>query len=195
MLKIGLTGGIGSGKTYVSEIFQSLGVAVYAADTEAKRLMESDPAIIDALNKHFGQEVYLEGKLNRSYLGEVVFKDQQALELLNSIVHPVVHNDFERWSADFKEDPYVIEEAAILFESGGAEKMDYTLFVKADLKTRIDRVMKRDGVSEEKVMERINNQMDVLKKEKLADFIIYNENDSMILPQIVDLHMNFLKIK
>jgi dephospho-CoA kinase len=194
MLKIGLTGGIGSGKTLVSSIFRELNVSVYNADTEAKRLMETDQALIRHINSLLGPKSYQRGKLNRKYISEEVFSDKFKLESLNSIVHPAVRHDFEKWLLGRADEPYVIKEAAILFESGGAETVDYTIFVKADVRTRIDRVVERDHVSAEQVLKRMDHQMDDQEKEKLADFLINNEIGSMILPQIVDLHNKFLKL-
>jgi dephospho-CoA kinase len=194
MLKIGLTGGIGSGKTYISGVFRELGIPVYHADAEAKRIMENDPAVRRLIKSLLGPDSYINGKLNREYIGQVVFSDKKKLEALNSIVHPAVQQDFNNWSQDHSEQPYIIKEAAILFEAGGAEEMDHTIFVKAKIETRIARVVERDQVSELMVMDRIDKQMDDHEKEKLADFVINNEIGSMILPQIVDLHNKFLKI-
>ena len=193
MLKIGLTGGIGSGKTYISGVFRELGIPVYNADAEAKRIMENDPAVGRLVQSLLGQESYIEGKLNRKYVSQVVFSDKKKLERLSSIVHPAVRQDFNKWALDHSDQPYVIKEAAILFEAGGAEEMDHIIFVKANTETRIARVVERDQVSEKMVRDRIGNQMDDIEKEKLADFIINNEIGSMILPQIVDLHNVFLK--
>ena len=194
MLRIGLTGGIGSGKTTVCNVFRELGVSVYDADNEAKRLMESDAGLIRLITNLLGPNAYHKERLNRKFIGEVVFSDKEKLEALNAIVHPAVQQDFDKWSMDKSNEPYVIEEAAILFESGGAASMDYTIFVKADIKTRIDRVVERDHVSDDQVRARIDSQMDDRKKEELSDFIINNEINSMILPQIVDLHNKFLKL-
>lgn len=194
MLKVGLTGGIGSGKTLISSVFKELGVSVYNADTEAKRLMETDPDITRLIKSLLGSKSYQKGKLNRKFISDEVFSDKVKLESLNSIVHPAVRQDFEKWVLAKTSDPYVIKEAAILFESGGAETVDYTIFVKADMNTRIDRVVERDHVTAEQVRNRMDHQMDDREKEKLADFIINNEIGSMILPQIVDLHKKFLKL-
>jgi dephospho-CoA kinase len=194
MLKIGLTGGIGSGKSVVCDVFRTLGVPVYVADNEAKRLMQSDPVIVRSIKDLLGERSFQDGVLNREYIGEYVFKDSEKLAQLNAIVHPAVHDDFERWIRTLEGEPYVIEEAALLFESGGAARMNHTIFVRAALETRVKRVVSRDKVTEERVMDRIRNQMDDEKKEKLADFVIINEIDSMILPQIIDLHHKFLKI-
>jgi dephospho-CoA kinase len=195
MLKVGLTGGIGSGKTTVGKVFSALDVPVYSADNKARDLMEMDPKLISAISSEFGSYIYENGRINRQMLGEIVFKDKARLEKLNAIVHPAVHEDFKRWSEEYSSKSYVIEEAAILIESGGIKNMDFTIFIKADMESRIVRVMKRDQLSRELVIRRIQNQMEDSEKEKLVDFIIYNENDSMILPQIVDLHNKLLKIK
>ena len=194
MLKIGLTGGIGSGKTLVGSVFQKLGISIYNADFEAKRVMETDPEIIRLVRSLLGSKAYSNKKLNRSYIGEIVFADEEKLEALNSIVHPAIAQDFNTWAMGRSSEPYVICEAAILFESGIAKMMDYTIFVKAELYTRIDRVVERDHVTADQVRARIDMQMDDTEKEKLADFIINNEINSMILPQIVDLHNKFLKL-
>lgn len=195
MLKIGLTGGIGSGKSTVSTVFNALGVPVYEADSNARRLMESDKDIIKLLPEIFSKDVFLNGKLNKKLLATIVFNDKNSLKKLNSIVHPVVQEDFSKWSQQYLLYPYVIEEAALLFESGSSEKMDYIIFVKSKLQTRMQRVIERDNLSRAEVELRINNQLDDRIKEKKADFIINNEIDSMILPQIVDLHERILKIK
>jgi len=194
MLKIGLTGGIGSGKTTVGEVFAELGVPVYVADKLGRRLMEEDAAVRASVRALFGENAYTDGALNRRYIGSIVFEDKRLLRQLNSIVHPAVHKDFQEWTLHFDDRSYVLEEAAVLFESGAAERMDYTVFVKAAEETRINRVMRRDGITREQVEARIRHQWDDERKENLADFIIYNENDSMILPQIVDLHNKFLEL-
>jgi len=194
MLRIGLTGGIGSGKSLVSNVFRHLGMRVYVADTEAKRLMSENVLLIERIKELLGQEAYLDGELNTKFIAGKVFNDTSLLKGLNALVHPAVHEDFRTWSEALKEQPYVLEEAAILFESGGYRMMDYTVFVKAGKETRMQRVIARDGVSRQDVEARMKNQMEDSEKEKLADFIISNENNSMILSQIVDLHNYFLKL-
>lgn len=194
MLKIGLTGGIGSGKTLVGSVFKELGVPVYEADKEARRLMESDPTVIAGVKRLFGEAAYTGGKLNRSYLADKVFGDDDLLTQLNNLVHPAVRKDFDSWTRRHATHAYVMEEAAILFESGGAAAMDFTVFVKAETSLRINRVMARDQVTEAEVRKRMNRQMNDQQKELLSDFVIYNDNDSMILPQIVDLHNKFSKL-
>jgi dephospho-CoA kinase len=194
MLKIGLTGGIGSGKTLVSSVFRELGVPVYEADKEARRLMESDADVIRGVKGLFGEAAYADGKLSREHLAGEVFGDNDLLGQLNRIVHPAVRKDFDRWTRQYSTHAYVLEEAAILFESGSATAMDYTVFVKAETSTRITRVMERDQVTEAEVRLRMERQMNDREKELLADFVIYNDNDSMILPQIVDLHNKFIDL-
>ncbi len=194
MLKIGLTGGIGSGKTLVASVFQELGVPVYQADKEARRLMETEGNVIKGVKDLFGETAYEDGALNREYLAGKVFSDSNLLEQLNRIVHPAVRKDFDRWTRQYATRPYVVEEAAILFETGGNAMMDITVVVTAKASTRINRVMQRDRVTEEEVRQRMDRQMNDQEKQLLADFVIYNEIDSMILPQIVDLHNKFLKL-
>jgi len=194
MLKVGLTGGIGSGKSYICKVFRTLGIPVYESDIEAKRLMQDNGEVQSGIIEIFGSKSYIDGKLNNLYISDKVFKDNQLLAKLNAVVHPAVHLDFMRWMKTRDNTPYVIKEAAILFESGASDHMDYNILVVADESTRISRVTKRDNVSEEQVRDRIANQMSDEKKKKLADSIIYNENDSMVLQQIVDLHQKILNI-
>ncbi|MCF8226651.1 MAG: dephospho-CoA kinase [Bacteroidales bacterium] len=194
MLKIGLTGGIGSGKTYVSNVFRGLGIPVFEADKKARELMENLPELKESIKGLFGDRAYTNGNLNRKYISSLVFNDSSLLDHLNAIVHPVVKDHFIKWSVKYQDDcPYVIEEAALLFESGSAKLMHYNIFVKASLPCRIRRVMERDHVSRDEVLARIKRQMNDNEKEKLSDFIIYNDNEQMIVRQIVDLHNTFLK--
>ncbi len=195
MLKIGLTGGIGSGKSYICKIFRSLGIPVYESDLEAKRLMEESDILRSNIIEIFGVKAYIDGELNRKYMSEQIFSDQLLLDRLNAIVHPAVQADFINWMNTWEDAPYVIKEAAILIESGASKLMDYNILLVAEESTKIRRVMKRDEISEVKVRERIANQMSDEEKKKFVDFIIYNDNDSMILQQIVDLHDHFLNIE
>lgn len=192
MLKIGLTGGIGSGKSYISKIFKTLDVPVYDSDMGAKRLMVESVALKKGIIALFGDEAYNGAELNRRYISDRVFTDKKLLSDLNAIVHPAVHKDFLTWSSSQKEKPYVIKEAAILFETGGYKLLDKNILVVADEQIRVKRVVERDSVSEKSVRDRINNQMSDEEKIKYADFVIYNNNDSMILQQIVDLHHQIL---
>lgn len=192
MLKVGLTGGIGSGKSYVSRIFKTLGISVYDSDHEAKRLMEENQDLRMRIIDIFGNSTFSNGHLDRKYISDQVFADKMLLSRLNEIVHPAVHNDFLIWSEVQEERFYIMKEAAILFETGGFKLLDLNILVIADEQTRINRVVNRDNISEQNVRDRMNNQMSDEEKMKYADFVIYNNNDSMILQQIVDLHHQIL---
>jgi dephospho-CoA kinase len=192
MLKVGLTGGIGSGKSYVGKILKTFGVAVYDSDLEAKRLMVESEELVNGIKEIFGSKAYSGEQLNRTYISERVFTDKHLLANLNDIVHPLVQNDYINWTEKQDDKPYLIREAAILFETGIYKLMDKNILVVADEQTRIDRVTERDHVSEESVRDRIRNQMNDEDKIKLADFVIYNNIDSMILQHIVDLHNQIL---
>ncbi len=191
MLRIGLTGGIGSGKSTVAKVFETLGIPVYYADAEAKRLMNENSEIKEKLIKEFGEETYLNGQLNRKHLSSIVFNDSYKLDLLNSIVHPVTIRDAEEWMHK-QNSPYTIKEAALLFESGSVVNLDKVIGVYAPAETRIMRVMKRDGVSKEEVMNRINNQMQEEIKMRLCDYIITNDEKHSVIEQVLALHQVFL---
>lgn len=191
MLKIGLTGGIGSGKSTVAHIFELLGIPVYSADAAAKKLMNEDEALKQQLIHHFGAETYSNGELNRPYLASIVFANKEKLELLNSIVHPVTIADAERWFLSQKA-PYALKEAALLFESGAAEGLDAVIGITAPETLRIKRVMDRDGVTAADVKKRMYNQVDETIKVRLCDYVIVNNEQQLILPQILQLHEQLL---
>lgn len=193
MLRIGITGGIGSGKSTVAKIFEVLGIPVYYADEEAKKLMNEDELLRAKLITAFSGEVYLEGKLNRGYLSSLVFKDAAKLRLLNSIVHPAVIAAADNW-LQLQTTPYALKEAALLFESGAQEHLDKVIGVSAPKALRINRVMKRDNVTREEVIARINKQVDENIKMKLCDFIIINNDQEMLIPQAVALHQQLLAL-
>ncbi|HKM94402.1 MAG TPA: dephospho-CoA kinase [Prolixibacteraceae bacterium] len=188
MIKVGLTGGIGAGKSMVCNIFSKLGIPVYVADTEAKLLMNTNPAIRQQLLALFGKNIYLENDvLDRKKLSEIIFNDKIALAKVNAIVHPIVRKHFDKW-ADLQKSAYVIQEAAILFESGQNIHFDKIILLTAPYEVKIERVMKRDNVSREKVIERMNNQLTDEEKILKSDFIINNDNISMVLPQVLDIN-------
>lgn len=192
-LKIGITGGIGSGKSYVAKIFKALGVPFYDADKEAKALMNTNQDIKTALTDEFGSEVYdIRGRLNRSYLASQVFKDKERLDKLNAVVHPIVIQHGEDWALS-QTFPYSLKEAALLFESGSYKKLDYTILVTAPTDIRIKRVMQRDAITREEVLDRMNKQLSDEEKQKLADFTIVNDGLAPLLPQILPLHKQFLE--
>lgn len=192
MLKIGLTGGMGSGKTTVAKIFEVLNVPVYYADAASKRLYHTDANLMAAIKKHFGNDVYTNGKLNRAKLAQLVFNDAEKLALLNSLVHPPTIKDAEDWMQQ-QTAPYLIKEAALLFESGSVRSLDFVIGVQAPQALRIQRVMERDGATREAVLARIARQMDDNEKMKRCDFIIYNNEQEPVLPQVLTLHEQFLK--
>ena len=186
MLKVGLTGGIGSGKTTVSEIFHSLGVPVYNSDKRAKYLMENDASVRVAIIQYFGEESYRSEGLNRLYLSKEVFSDKSKLQKLNSIVHPVVGNDFAAWCKS-QSAPFVLKEAAILIESGAYKELDKLIIVTASENVRMERVMERDGVKASEVRDRINNQMTDSERLQYADFIIDNDGIQMLISQVKEV--------
>ena len=186
MLKVGLTGGIGSGKTTVSEVFHSLGIPFYNSDKRAKYLMENDPSLRVAIIQYFGEESYRSEVLNRLYLSEQVFSDKSKLQKLNSIVHPVVGNDFALWCKN-QSAPFVLKEAAILIESGAYKGLDKIIVVTASENVRMERVMERDGVKASEVRDRINNQMTDSERLQYADFIIDNDGIQMLISQVKEV--------
>lgn len=190
MLRIGLTGGIGSGKSTVAKIFETIGIPVYYADDAAKILMNTDPALKEAIIKNFGEQSYKDDKLDRSYLASVVFPDKQKLELLNSLTHPATIQAANDWMKK-QTSPYVIKEAALLFESNAHKHLDHIIGVSAPLELRIKRVMKRDGLSKEEILQRISRQMDEEEKLKRCDFVIVNDEVQMVLPQVLELDKKF----
>ncbi|WP_293954914.1 MULTISPECIES: dephospho-CoA kinase [unclassified Sphingobacterium] len=191
-MKIGITGGIGSGKTFICKLFKAMAVPVYNADEEAKKLMNTDIRIKERLIAEFGAETYPDGKLDRAFLAQRIFSDSAKLELVNGIIHPIVIQEAKEWAAQQKS-RYTLKEAALLFESGSYKDLDYTILVTAPLSVRIQRVIKRDKVTEGQVMERINKQLSDEEKLKLADFVIVNDGTTPLLPQVWNLHQKFLK--
>ncbi len=200
MLKIGITGGIGSGKTTVCRIFEEQwGIPVYYADDRAKWLMQNDAEMMEELRTAFGREIYTgSGLLNRVLLAEMVFADAEKLQQLNSIVHPAVQRDNEEWqrAQKYKNSPYTLKEAALLYESGSHLLLDKIIVVAAPLETRIQRVMQRDGVARQAVMARISKQMPQEEKEALADFVLKNESTERgdLLAQAQRVHEKLLKL-
>jgi len=187
MVKIGITGGIGSGKSTACKVFTFLGIPVFEADSVAKHLMNTDPEIRVQLINLFGKSAYLpDNTINRKYLSEIVFNNPSLLAKLNEIVHPEVHKSFNEWCQN-QQAPYVLYEAAILFESGFYKTLDKTIAVVTNEEERIERVMKRDKITIEMVKQRINNQLSDEEKIKLADFVISNNDNELIIPEIVEL--------
>ncbi|HEY9001439.1 MAG TPA: dephospho-CoA kinase [Mucilaginibacter sp.] len=192
MLKVGITGNIGSGKTTVSKIFEILGVPVFYADDAAKKVMVEDPILIDALTKEFGNESYFnDGSLNRKHIAGIVFNNEIELAKLNAIVHPAVFRAFDNWVAVQKNAPYVMKEAALLFESSSYQMCDKTIMITAPLELRVNRVMQRDKLTREEVESRNARQFSEEKKIQLADFVIRNDDTELVIPQVLELHKRF----
>lgn len=194
MLKIGITGGIGSGKTTICKVFETLGVPVFYADTVAKQIMVSDGILVKGVKDAFGRESYTaEGILNNKHIAGIVFNNAEQLARLNELVHPAVFRAFDNWVKQIPPTvPYMLKEAALLFESGSYKMCDQNILVIAAEQTRLQRVMERDGVTAEQVKARMDKQLPDAEKTKLADHIIYNnETDSLII-QVTRLHQLFL---
>ena len=187
MIKIGLTGGIGSGKSTVAHIFETLGIPVYYADVASKRLMNEDDELKNKIKSVFGEESYVNGLLNRKYLSDIVFSDPEKTKLLNAMVHPATIKDAEAWMQT-QTTPYVIKEAALIFESGSNKDLDYVIGVKSPAELRIKRAMTRDNITAAQVQARMDRQMDEEEKMRLCDYVIVNDEHQMLIPQVLALH-------
>lgn len=195
MLRIGLTGGIGSGKSTVARIFNVLGIPVYYADDAARRVMNEDPEVKKNMLQHFGNESYTdEGLLNRPYIASLVFSNPEKHALLNSISHPATIADSEKWMSR-QTGPYAVKEAALLFESGSAGNLDYIIGVYSPTSLRIQRIMHRDNISREEVLQRMKRQIDDRMKMKLCDFVIQNDEQQLLIPQVLALHERFITLE
>jgi len=195
MFKVGLTGGIGSGKSYIAGFFEKKGIPVYYADKEAKRLMYRNKALKKRIQVLFGKQAYhRNGRLNRAYIASIIFQDKSMLKKLNAIVHPAVGQDFVEW-ANNQNALYVIEESALIFEIDGQDNFDKTILVVADKEVRFKRVMKRDKSTREQVKARMDKQFSDKKKKGLADYIISNSEGDNIEDQVEKIHRLILKEK
>lgn len=193
-MRIGITGGIGSGKTTVCRLFEALGVPVYYADTRAKALMTTDTALMAGIRELFGAGAYTDdGQLNRPLIAERAFGDPSVLAQLNALVHPAVHRDANQWS-DAQDAPYTLREAALLFESGGDRHLDRVITVYAPESVRLARVMARDNATEAQVRARMRQQLDDEVKRQRADFVILNDGDAALIPQVHALHLQLLAL-
>lgn len=190
---VGITGGIGAGKTILSKFFSVLGVPVYNADDRAKWLMVNESALRNLISDTFGEYSFtIDGQLNRSYLAKSVFSDTGKTELINSMIHPAVKMDFTRWAAQ-QNSPYVLKEAALLFETGSYRDLDKTILVSAPLEIRIARVMERDPQrDQDQIHEIIARQLPEEEKKKLADYVIDNKGNKLVIPQILKIHKALL---
>jgi dephospho-CoA kinase len=193
MMVVGLTGGIGSGKTTVARFFQELGVPLYIADLKAKELLHQDEHLQKEIIALLGEEAFINGKYNTTYVSSLVFADPKLLTKLNAIIHPAVHADFKQWKSNQKTD-YIIYEAAILFEQNRQDQVDYTILVTAPLEERIKRVMQRDQTNRQAVLDRINKQWSDERKKLLADLVIENKVLSATKARVQEIHKYLLSL-
>lgn len=193
IIKLGITGGIGSGKTTVCRVFNVLGIPVFSADFEARRIQNTDIEIRAKINSLAGKDLYRTGTLNRAELAKLIFNNRELLEKVNSVVHPAVFKYFFEWEAQ-QPAPYVIMEAAILFESGASKLVDRILTVVTPVNERIERVIRSNNMTRDQVIERINNQIDDETRMKKSDYIIYNSENDMIIPGILGVHEEMMDL-
>lgn len=192
MITVGLTGGIGSGKSTVAGIFNSLGIPVYNSDIQARLLMEQDPTLVNKIKDLLGDEAYTpQGKLNRKWVASKVFADKMLLNQLNHLVHPAVLDDCNKWMV-LQNAPYVIKESALLPETLSAQPVDFVIVVSAPIKLRIERVMERDQLSSSEVKARMKNQNTSKTFNDCADFIVYNDGKRPCIPQVLRIHKRIL---
>jgi dephospho-CoA kinase len=192
-LKVGLTGGIGSGKSMVARIFEVFGIPVYYADEAARQLQNNDPELKRGIIGIFGPRAYREGKLDRKYISGMVFQDKEKLDQLNALVHPATIHDAGRWMKQ-QTAPYAIKEAALIFESGSQRDLDYVIGVTAPESLRIKRTMQRDSITAEEVMKRMENQLQDRIKMRLCDFVIHNDEHELLIPQVLGIHEKLMAL-
>ncbi len=193
MLKIAVTGGMGSGKSVICNLFASLGAPVYDSDAQAKRLMEQDPEVAADIRALLGCQAYCDGKPDKQYIAAKIFADPTLLQKMNGIVHPALFRDFDRWCARHEGAPYVVLESAIIVEIGAMGRFDRLVVVTAPPEVRIARVMKRDSASREQVVQRLSHQTDEAALIAAADYIVVADGQQLELPQVVALHNEFMK--
>ena len=194
MLKVGITGGIGSGKSTVAHIFETFGIPVYYADAAAKKLMNEDEKLKQQVQQLFGEGAYRNGQLNRAFVSEQVFNNPEKLALLNSIVHPATIADAAKWMQQ-QSAPYAIKEAALIFESGAQENLEKVIGVFAPKAIRIKRVMDRDGITREEVLARMNKQINETIKMRLCNYVITNDEQQLLIPQVLAVHEKLLALQ
>lgn len=193
MLKVGVTGGIGSGKTTVCQLFELLGVPVFYSDQISKKILAEDPDVRTSVIELIGKEAFKADLPDRAFIASKVFNDEMALMALNAILHPKVRAAFEQWCSE-QRSTYVMNEAAILFEAGSQKKLDMVVVVSAPDDLRVDRVMKRDGVSKEEVLERMAKQMPQKEKDRLADHLIMNDGRTSLIEQVQSTHRDIMEL-
>lgn len=192
-LKLGVTGGIGSGKTTVCRVFAVLGIHVFSADAEAKRIQDSDRELQKEINSLAGKDLFTSGRLDRSELARLIFNDKDLLEKVNSVVHPAVFKYFRKWAAR-QDSPYSVMEAAILFESGASRMMDRIVTVVTPIEERIERLINGNKFTREQIIGRINNQIDDESRITKSDYVIFNSENDMIIPAVLGIHDEMLRL-
>ncbi len=194
MKVVGITGGIGSGKSVVCRIFNKLGIPVYEADVAVHQIYDKNPSMVEKILKEVSGDIAdKNGRINRKKLGEIVFADNQKLKILNSIVHPVVKSDFNNWVKNNSGNPYVIKEAAILFESGSDDGCDKIISIVSPIELRINRIRERDHKSRTEIEQIINRQMKDEERIEKSDFVIYNDEKQLVIPQVLKIHSALIK--
>ena len=193
VLKVGLTGGIGSGKSTVAQIFEVLGIPVYYADIEAKKLMNEDKELISAITNIFGKQAYVNNILDRKYISSIVFSDPGKLQQLNALVHPVTKRDGEMWMQE-QTSPYAIHEAALIFEAKVSDRLDLVIGVSSPIGLRIKRAMERDKVSHEEILKRMDQQIDEEVKMSKCNFVLINDEQQLLIPQVLELHRKLVAL-
>lgn len=192
MKNVGITGGIGSGKSTICHIFETLGIPIYQADNRAKYLMEKDPLLVDAIKTAFGNKAYNKGEINRPYLAKSIFSDANKTAQMNALVHPAVGIDFATWQSR-QQAPYTLKEAALMIESGSYQHLDYLINVFASIQTRIQRVQQRDPQrSLEEINGIIDKQVSEEKRSALSDVVINNDGSDLIIPQVLAIHQKLI---
>ena len=195
-LRIGITGGMGAGKSTICKIFGQLGVSIYDADSRAKFIMSNNQELKKAITENFGWDAYTrKDELNREYLAKVVFNNEEKLELLNNLVHPAVKNYYEQWAQDHRDEPYSLKEAALLFESMSYKTLHKVIVIASPIETRIERIMKRDHVKREDILKRIQNQSTDRERMNKADWVIYNDGVRSLIEQTLEVHHKILAIR
>jgi dephospho-CoA kinase len=187
VLRVGLTGGIGSGKSTVAQIFEVLGISVYYADIAAKKLMNEDAELRSAITTIFGKQAYVNNILDRKYISSIVFSDPAKLQQLNALVHPVTKKDGEAWMQQ-QTSPYAMHEAALIFEAKVSDRLDLVIGVSSPIELRIKRAMERDKVSRDEVLKRMDQQLDEDLKMSKCDFVLINDEQQLLIPQVLELH-------
>lgn len=192
MLRVGITGGMGSGKSTVAKIFETLGVPVYYADVAAKNLMHTHPGLVEQITSLFGPQAYVEGVLQKKVIADALFHDPEKVKAMNRIVHPITIQDAAQWMAR-QQTPYALKEAALIFESSSENQLDAVIGVFAPLPLRIQRIQQRDGLTTDEIKNRMKNQMDEDEKMKRCDYVIFNDEQHRLIPQVLELHNRLMQ--